>query len=489
MINSRPVLWITAVLAAGLGTYLLYDAPAGINWGIWVAAASLGLVAARLTARNPVRPHTLLILTWATVLAFAASITTVELHSPIIVATVAILLGLAVTTLDDPSVAITLDSVAMVPFAALSRVFKRSGFELLAVPASARGIRRHPALAGIVISMPIVVILVLLLSSADPLLDSLRNALLGWMDNWSLDGRVIFFAVLSGVTLGAYGLAAGKEKQLSPPHPDIPITFPFSPANSRIILGSVNAVLWLFVLLQVFSFTRDPGGSAGTGLTYAEYARRGFAELSFAAAIVLGIILLMEVFRDSTNTTSKRYLELAAIFAIELILASAFRRVLLYEDAYGYTTERLIAQLYMLVLAASFVLLAWDLSRGAVSQAFGRRGMILTLAAITAFIYWNYEGWVVRQNFERASNGTDLDLKYLNRLSMNAVPALVEGRQKLSADQRAVLDEGLRCRKHGKTTHWYEWNLRREKGRAALASIAGSCASAKPAPSVPLVSN
>lgn len=479
MPNNRIFRWIAVCLAAGLGTYILYDAHPGVNWGIWVAATSAGLIATRLIVLKPVHTHTLLLLGWATLIAFAASVSGVPAHAPLIVATVAILLGLAVTTLDDSAAGITLPSVAQVPFTAVSRVARQSASELLEAQGSARGIRPSPALRGVLFALPVVLILVVLLAKADPVLDSIRGALLGWMDNWIIDGRFVFFLVLTGITLGAYGLAADARKQLSPALPDSPPRFQLSRAETRMILAAINVVLWLFVILQIFALTRNPGGTAGTGLSYAEYARRGFAELSVAAAFVLGIILIVEVFRVAETGEPKRRLELAGILAVELILASAFRRVLLYEAAYGFTTDRVIAQLYMIVLGCAFVLLAWDLSRGAVSAAFGRRGMALTLAAFTAFAYWNYEAWVVRENFERASQGAELDVTYLNKLSAAAVPALIDGRGALKAVERAALDVGLRCRSVEKTSHWYEWNLRRERARIALAQFAGQCSGRK----------
>ncbi len=476
MTNARLSLWITALLAAALGTYLLYDAHPGLNWGIWVAATSTGLIAARTVAQKPVRRHTLAILGWASILAFAASVTGVEAHAPIIILTVAILLGLAVTTLDDTTVGITLPSVAQVPFMAATRVLRQSAREIFEVPPNGRGLRTHPALRGILLAIPIVLILVTLLSKADPVLDSVRDTLLGWMDNWVIDGRFVFFVVLSVITLGAYGLATRANPQTSPPLPGATLPFGLKRTDSRIILGSVNAVLWLFVVLQLFAFTRNPGGAAGTGLTYAEYARRGFAELSLAAAVVLGVILFMEVFSRPDPLSGKRRLELAAIFGVELILASAFRRVLLYEAAYGYTTDRVIAQLYMVVIGCAFLLLAWDLSRGAVSAAFGRRGMMLTLAAVTAFTYWNYEAWIVRENVIRASGGAELDVNYLSRLSVAAVPALLEARKTMSAQQQAALDKSLACRRVAASSHWYEWNLRRENAALALRQLKGPCA-------------
>lgn len=475
MTNARPAIWIASLLAAAIGTYILYDANPGINWGIWVTVTAAGLLATRAAAGKPIRKHTLVLLGWAVLLAWAASITVVDAHAPLIIANVAILLGLTVITLDDSAGGITLPTVAQVPFAAVSRVAKQSASEILSLPRNVRGLRDRPVLRGVLIALPVAVILILLLSKADPVLDAVRSSLLGWMDNWTIDGRAILFLFLGFITLGAYGLGAGTRDQLAPSVPDTGSRGAFGGTETRVILGTVNAVLWLFVLLQVFSFTRNPGGTAGTGVTYAEYARRGFGELSVAAAIVLGVILLVEVFRKAEVRAEKRTLELAAIAAVELVLASAFRRVLLYEAAYGYTTDRLIAQAYMIVLGLALLFLAWDLSRGAVSQAFGRKGMMLTLAAITVFTYWNYQAWIVNENLERARNGSELDLAYLTKLSPAAIPALVEGRAQLNPADRATLDARLACTRIPEPGEWYEWNYRMEKARRALSVLSVRC--------------
>lgn len=479
MPNTRQYVWIAALIAAAIGTYILYDASPGVNWGIWVTTASVGLIATRVAGGKPVRTHTLVLLGWASLLAFAASITAVDAHAPLIIATVMILLGLAVTTLDDFATGITLPTVVQVPFTAVSRVARQAASELFEIPANARALNQRPVLRGALFALPIVLILIALLSNADPVFEAIREALFGWIH---IDGHVILFLVLMVITLGAFGLAVATRPQVSPAAPESPPKSRLGSAETRIVLLSVNAVLWLFVVLQLFALTRNPGGTAGSGLTYAEYARRGFAELSVAAAFVLGIILVIEVFRTPESRGIKRRLEFAAIFAVVLILISAFRRLLLYEAAYGYTTDRLIAQVYMVVLGCAFLLLAWDLSRGSVSAAFGRRGMILTLAAVTAFIYWNYEAWIVEENFERAANGAELDLDYLNKLSANAVPALIAGRSQLNSEQRAALDSALRCRKTGTPPQWYEWNLRTDKARVALSPFVGQCAKPATAP-------
>jgi len=56
-----------------------------------------------------------------------------------------------------------------------------------------------------------------------------------------------------------------------------------------------------------------------------------------------------------------RAISLLLVAETVLLLVSAFRRVLLYEAAYGFTTARLYAQVYMVVLALLLVLLAVEL--------------------------------------------------------------------------------------------------------------------------------
>lgn len=472
--SARIAYRLLAVLAAALGTYVLYEAHPGINWGIWVAFTAAGLLASRLIAGLRVQPHTWVLLGWAILIAFGQAITAVPEQSPLIVASVALLLGLAVITLDTSTDGISLPAVAQVPFVASGRVVKGAALDLISMPGSVRGIRSSPRLRGALLAIPLVVVLALLLSTADPYLDSARTTLFAWLDNWSLDDRVILFAFLFVIALGAYALSVGTRDQRPLELDDQHTPFVLGDTEIKILLGAMNVLLWLFVALQFFGLTRNPGATAGTGITYAEYARRGFAELCVASALVLGVILFADVFRAPEPERKSRRYDIAAITAVELILASAFRRVLLYEAAYGYTTDRLIAQAYMIVLGVSFVALAWDLRAGRVSAAFGRRGMALTLAAVTVFTYWNYEAWLVTQNLHRP-DGDRHDIGYLTTLSPSAVPALVAARGALTPAQRNAVDSSLRCVNIPEAKAWYEWNLRREQARTALRDISGPC--------------
>ena len=201
---------------------------------------------------------------------------------------------------------------------------------------------------------------------------------------------------------------------------------------------------------------------SNSGVTFAEYARRGFGELSFAATIVGAIILILEYTRPADATERDRKmlvrLELVLLVALELVLVSAFRRVMLYEQAYGFTTARLFAQAYMVVMSLSLIALAIEVARGSISIAFGRRVAEIALGVFTVLVFWNYEAWIVNRNIDRAVQDGKFDAYYAGRLSRDAIPTLVSRRAELPADARAVVEARLACARLPAERRWFEWN-------------------------------
>jgi hypothetical protein len=198
-----------------------------------------------------------------------------------------------------------------------------------------------------------------------------------------------------------------------------------------------------------------------SGVTFAEYARRGFGELSFATTIVGAIILILEYTRPADTTESDRKmlvrLELALLVALELVLISAFRRVVLYEQAYGFTTGRLFPQAYMVGMSLVLIALAMEIVRGSISVSFGRRVAEIGLGVFTVFVFWNYEAWIVNRNIDRAAQSGKFDAVYAGRLSEDAIPALVSRRAELPENARPIIEARLACATI-RERRWFEWN-------------------------------
>src|SRR5204862_978316 len=109
-------------------------------------------------------------------------------------------------------------------------------------------------------------------------------------------------------------------------------------------LGLLNTLFLLFVVVQLRYFF---GGAAlveeTSGLTYAEYARRGFFELMTASGRMLPILLGAEALLHRAAAPQVRvFRQLAGLLLglLAVIMASALQRMRLYVSAYGLSTDR-----------------------------------------------------------------------------------------------------------------------------------------------------
>src|SRR4029078_8192459 len=130
--------------------------------------------------------------------------------------------------------------------------------------------------------------------------------------------------------------------------------------------------------------------------------------------------------RRSGREAAVRLVAWALVAETLLLLASAFRRVWLYEDAYGFTTHRLYAQAYMILMALMLLRLAWELRAAVDTRRLARWAATRGVLAFVTLGYWNHEAWIARTNITRAARTGVMDAAYLVRgLSLDAVPALV----------------------------------------------------------------
>jgi hypothetical protein len=473
---STITVWLAAVVASALGAAILFDAWPGVNWGIWVAAASAGLILARMRSGKRVGMPVLILLGWATLLAFGLAITASAFIQFLIIISDAMLLGLAViVTGTEQWGSLSATLLPAVPFLAPLRVWLASAREAASAPRIGSSPRAKPIVRGVLLTLPIAIALVALLRDADPVFAWTSDHLTALLPDWSSATRVFFFLFLLSLTLGANSLSARESEARVPALPSSALPVTLGITEQRIVLWSVAAILWLFVLLQVSYLFHPPPSAIGSGVTFAEYARKGFAELSLAVTIGGGIILLLEATRpkDADHRTRRSLvrLEAALLIALELVLLSAFRRVILYEQAYGFTTTRLFAQAYMVVTAAALVALWLEIGRGSISVAFARRLAVIALAVFTMLVFWNFEAWIVNRNIDRSHASGKFDAHYAVRLSRDAVPTLIARRHELPSAEQSFVEVWLGCTPPPAHRSWFEWNRSVAAATRAMAGV------------------
>jgi hypothetical protein len=197
--------------------------------------------------------------------------------------------------------------------------------------------------------------------------------------------------------------------------------------ESTTILVLVNLLFLSFVIVQ---FRYLFGGASNvdlSGYSYADYARRGFFELLAVSILSLGLILGLEAitWRESkTQFRSYNLLSSILIILVVLMLISAFQRMRLYEAAFGYTQFRLYVYVFIVWLGLFlfwFLLGMWRRpERFALGAIIVAMGFLVTLNVISP------DAFIVRQNIARFRAGGELDAAYLESLSADAVPAMVE---------------------------------------------------------------
>jgi len=340
--------------------------------------------------------------------------------------------------------------------------------------------RGAPFLRGLLIAIPLLLLFVALFAAADAAFAKIAGDLFDWeLDLGSLPGRMMLGLIAGWLSAGLLafivrGQAPESERNMGTTWHRRPR---LGAAEAITVLVALDLLFAGFVALQATYLFGGGDTLAATGLTYAEYARRGFFELLAVAVAVGALILALEGF---VARRTRIYLA-AAIGLVVLtlvVLASAFLRLRLYQDAYGWT------ELRFYVLAA----IAW-LAIGTVGAVYAivtdRTGwllhgmLVLSVAFGLAFNVIGPVRFVAEQNVARALNpelvapgGQDgLDVWYLASLGNDAVTVLAEAAPRLPAADRQSVSIALEQRAFdlSRTDHpWQAWNLSRERARTVL---------------------
>lgn len=464
-------------MLGALGDGLLRVEPFGLSHFLWMAAviAALPLTAryAGVALNGPGRWLALPVVFFASVYAWRDT-------PALLVANTLVIMGLMALTAAF-SRSGRLAGASMLEYVAgafLSGVQTAAGLLLAAaVDVEWKSLHRGPwtrragaVLKGLLIALPLLLIFGALLASADAVFAELMGSVLNIAPDYVFSHLFLtgFFAWLAGGFLRT--TLAGFSPDLS--QAEKPARLSLGTVEMGVVLGLLNALFLTFVLVQFRYFF---GGAAlveaTTGLTYAEYARRGFFELVWVAALVLPLLLLGHWLLTPGEQGQRRmftWLSGTMMALVAVMMVSALQRMLLYLDAYGLTEMRLYATVFMGWLALLFGWFCVTVLRGQRNRfTFG--ALVSGLAVLSVLHLVNPDGLIVRVNAARVERGLSFDAAYAASLSADAVPVLVAVLPSLPAEERQ-LAESLLLERWSKPekTDWREWNLARSRAWRAV---------------------
>lgn len=482
---NLPRIWLLATVVGLVGTVVLFGAAPGVNFVIWTVAAIVGLLTIRSYSSATTRATTRALavpLGFAILLAAGAAVTTTPILIAAIVAMVACLLALAIllaARTPDPA-EYGPAYILTAPIRALGRTAAGTVRACVGSVAALSSVRARPVLRGALIAAPITLAFALMFATADPLFARGRDAITDWLTSWSLAPRLMFGVLLTLFVLGAYSVAAHVEVTYArhAPHEKRASleALHTGATECTIVLGAVAGVSWLFVLLQLTYIFGNAPAAIGSGVTFAQYARQGFSELAVAATVAGLLIVAANQSQPDivTKTRALRISEFVLLGAVFCVLLSAMHRVALYEDAYGFTTSRVYAQAYVVMLMAIVLAAACQLARGFDTPQLARQVVTISLATLVVLVYCNPDAWVARKNLDRYSRTGKIDTRYLGRyLSADAYPTLVAVLAALPPEVHDSLARALSRNERrllARPDRWYEWNLRRRPARSVAES-------------------
>ncbi len=221
---------------------------------------------------------------------------------------------------------------------------------------------------GLVLAVPLVLLFVVLFAGADAVFSSLvAKALPVNLDGSDIIGRTLVALAAAWLLGGA--VVCGwltRERDIESSAEGAP---PVSGARvgrveAIVVLAAIDAIFLFFVALQATYLFGGVDTLQITGMTYSDYARRGFGEL-IAVAVVSGIVLVALGNLVHERGTTYRLLAGTLCIGTAVVVASAFMRITLYQQAYGWTELRFytVAGICLLAFCAVVALVATALDR------------------------------------------------------------------------------------------------------------------------------
>jgi hypothetical protein len=309
--------------------------------------------------------------------------------------------------------------------------------------------RWHGAAAaarGLVLAVPVIIVFGALFIAADAVFARMVTRLFR-MDLEVIASHVVMTGVLAW-------LATGYLRNFLTERTALPVPASLRGARLGIIEGGVllTLVSALFLVFVVVQFRYLFGGGAlvevTPGLTYAEYARRGFMELVAVVALTLPLLLAVEwLLRDATQRGRAVFRGLAGLQVVLVlcVMASALQRMRLYQHAYGLTEQRLYATAFLILLAVVLVLFVLTVLRGR-RDAFALGTLTAVCATLATLFVLNPDAVIARTNVARLATvdaAAEFDAGYLANLSGDAVPVLLARYPALPAQAQCVIAKRL----------------------------------------------
>jgi len=344
-----------------------------------------------------------------------------------------------------------------------------------------RETRLSPVLRGLALALPLLIVFAALFAAADAVFqEQLRRIFNIDIEADAVTIRLLVASFAGWLFAGTLACAWTAQRRASDTATAMGVRL--GTTEAVVVLIALDAIFALFAALQAAYLFGGLDTFAVSGMTYSDYARRGFFELIIAAFLAGAVVIVVD---RAVTERSRLHRLLAAALAIltGFVVLSAFVRLSLYQAAYGWTELRfyaLAATVWLAVtVAITFLAVLTNRARWLLQFVVGTG---LLVAVICNGV--GPQAFVTEQNIQRvihpelvAPGGfSGLYVDYPWGLGADSIPAIVAAKRQLPAeafDAAGITDHpefvASQLRRE-LAAGWQSWNLARQRGLDALVS-------------------
>ncbi|MBU3144204.1 DUF4153 domain-containing protein [Clostridium sp. CF012] len=325
-------------------------------------------------------------------------------------------------------------------------------------------------LRGVIISIPLLVVILVLLTSADMVFKSYVNNFSIRFENISL-GKIInhliviiiaFIIIFSYIWSFKYTCDQGENTRKD---------MQWEPVTILTIIFMINVVYLLFSIVQ-FSYLYGGGNNfIPQEFTYSEYARKGFFELVAVTIINFTILLSSMKFIKKDNKTinniSNVFLTILVAFTFNMLF-SAHYKMSLYEQTYGFTYLRIFVHIFMLMLFMLFIVVLIGIWKR--NMPLNKAIILIGLSMFILVNYINVDKIIASKNIDIYYKTQKIDVQYLRSLSYDAIPEILKLKEDSNLGVAREVNKYLEdVKKELSEGHsWYEFNYSKYRARKLI---------------------
>lgn len=320
-------------------------------------------------------------------------------------------------------------------------------------------------LQGILISIPVIFLLGSLLSGADNVFGYYIKNLNEAVTLFRIGDS--FWQLISSIFVAVYifGLIWSFRYKFRDESDQYFEKKTMEPIKIITLLIIINMLYLVFTKVQIsYLYAGDVKLLPG-GLSYSEYARKGFFELVIVTIINMVLIsfLKAKVIEEDEKLSITLNVLYTLIVGFTLnMMFSAFYKMNMYVEAFGYTRLRILVQLFIILLGIVIIL--------QLIHIWMRISMFKPILVVAVMFYlfinfFNIDAFIARKNIE-VYKDKGMNESYLKMLSFDALKEMDKALEDGKIDQ-ITYNNWIKVNKDNLDTNndkWYEYNYYIKEG-------------------------